>query len=640
MGDMQIGQRIQPAPQLKNVSAPIQMPKNIVIEKKTSDEMQQIQQKSNQSKELGIVGTRAQIDDLKARVNNMDMQGVEPAPEIGTLETLAKYGGTALSVTGSVLAAPFKMVKSHLTSGFVEAAENRELGSHFSKSGDAQINRAQEMRGSAEQLGDLRTQLTELLAADEPDWTKVDTALKEVGTHLDSAGFSSASVDTARSQLWNDPSSVREVLNTISAVQPIIRTMADSVQSKGETLKEKGGDLTSEGTRTALQNTMTVVQTAAPVINTINFISQGVQAAQNSQSFAATLAEGGGKLLNGAALTGVVVGAGALQIVGEGIDMYKNATRLNSALNRVEMARGMLADAPARAKMAAKFEAQAKELEAPQTKMGKISLFFSRKSSRLEKASELKAKAAAIRALPVGAPSKEARIVAEQIIKRADTGFKMLKIAKNVLGIVAGAVAIAVAVGAMATPVGWAIAGTALAATVGCAIYCKVKSSQRQGKIDDIKGVQTQTALKIETKQNQIGQMNGQVQEISAHISQQIQEQNRLLQPLSDSDQVRFNSLDASITASKETLKTLKSSLEGLEQDVTSLKEMQKEAVIQLLGASPEEAAKVIYAGAKAGNREMIYLAENVLNVPSCQVMPEKDAVQLLMRGMSLNPNL
>ncbi|PIQ27007.1 hypothetical protein COW36_16145 [bacterium (Candidatus Blackallbacteria) CG17_big_fil_post_rev_8_21_14_2_50_48_46] len=640
MSDMQIGQRIQTPQPVQKLAAPVQMPQGVVVEKKSAEDLQALQQKSDQSKQLGQVGTRAQIDHLKARVEQMDMQGVEPLPELSTLDTVQKYGGMLLSGTGTVLAAPFKMAKSHFTSGFVEASENREMGSNLTDTGKLQGIRSESLGKSVEALGSLREKLSSLLQADEPNWGEVDKTLKEVGTHLEAAGLPTESVNAARQTLWGDPSKSREVLNTINVAQPIMRVLAESAKKKSETLQELGGEYTSEGNRTIVQNTATILQATTPVVSAVNFIAQGVDAAKNAKSFMASLADGGGKVLQGGALTGVMVGGGALQIVGEGIDMYKNASRLNTALNRVEMARGLLADAPGRNQMATEFENKAKELENPQTTLGKISLFFSRKSSRLEKVAELKAKAAAIRSLPAGEPSKEAKAVAQQIIKRADMGFKALKIAKNVLGIAAGAVAIAVAVGALATPVGWALAGAALAATVGLAIYSKVKSSQRQGKIDDLKGVQQQASLKMETKQTQLDTLKGQIQKTQGHIQAQIREQNQLLQPYSPADQLKFNSLDASIKTSKETLKTLTESSEKLEQEINELKGIQTEAVFQLLGASPEDAAKLIYKGVLAGKPEMRYLAEKVLNVPSPELMPEKEAVQVMMRGMSLNPTL
>lgn len=643
MGDVnRVNQQVQALPQAQpaqRVGAPIQMPEGIKVEKKTAAELQQLQQKSVQASQLGQVGTRAQIDALKARVENIDMQGAAPPPELGTLATVQKYGGMALSTVGGGLAGGARAVKNYFAGGFIEAHDNRTLGGNVTGAAQIQLQKASDLRSSADKLGENRTQLNTLLAADEPDWQQIDTVLKEVSGHFESAGLATDTIFAARQALWNDPSKTREVIAAISAAQPIMRACADSVQSKGQALQEVGESLTHEGNRGAVRNTVDVVQKVTPIVSATNFIAQGVSASKTAQSFADTLSSGAGQLVQGSALTGIMVGGGALQIVSEGIELYQNVGQLNKSLDRVEMARALLSDGPGRDKMAAEFDKKANELENPQTRMGKIGMFFSRKSSRLEEVAELRAKAAAIRKLPAGPISDEAKAVAQQVVKRADIGFKAIKIMKNILGIAAGAVAIAVAVGALATPVGWALAGAALAATVGCAIYCKVKGSQRQGKIDDLKGVIQQSTLKQETKGQQIQQLQAQIQEVRLGLEPQIREKDHLPEDRNPAQELRFQSLDSSIKKSQATLAQLEGQLQTLQTEVRDLRAISSEASVQLLGASPDEGAKQIIAGVKAGNAEMRYLAQTVLGVPNVDLLPEGDAIALLKRGMSLDPS-
>jgi hypothetical protein len=97
--------------------------------------------------------------------------------------------------------------------------------------------------------------------------------------------------------------------------------------------------------------------------------------------------------------------------------------------------------------------------------------------------------------------------------------------------------------------------------------------------------------------------------------------------------------LGSSISKSRATLAELQGQLETLQTEVRDLRAISSEASVQLLGASPDEGAKQIIAGVKAGNAEMRYLAETVLGVPHVDMLPEADAIKLLKRGMSLDPS-
>lgn len=640
MGDMRVQNRslVQPQPQLQQTPKTIQMTPGTKVRTKTPEELLALQQKAQQSKALGIVGTRAQIDDLKARVKQMPMQNVAPPPELSGMQTFKKYGGTILGGIGTAIKTPFTAAAGYLSGEIVEGAQNRSLGNVINKVGKDQLARAGQLKENATQLGSLRQQIESQLQLDEPDSAKLDTLLKDAGALLKDAGLPETAIDEARQHPGNI-FKLRDALSQLPAAQMIMNAMSESIGSKGQLMKDRGGSMLHEGNRYIAQGINTVSQLTTPVVSLTNVIAQTVHASNQARSLVETVSSGAGKLISGGALSGVMIAGGALQIVGEGLDMYQNVNKLNKSLNRVEMARAVLKSGPEREQMALEFEKKAQELENPQTRMGKIKNFFSRDSSRTEEIAKLKAKAVAVRSMGSEPVSEEAKAVANQIVKRADTKFKIAKIVKNVVGIAAGAIAIAVAAGALATPVGWAIAGVALAGSVGLAIYSKVKTSQRQGKIDDLQKVQQQCQLKMNTKTEQKAQLTEQIRQTEQLIGQQIQDQNRVANSERPADKLTFDELEGSITTSKATLTELKAQLAQLDTDLSELEGMQKESTLQLLGASPQAGAKAIFEGVKARNPAMIYLAESVLKVPGVDLLPEKDAIKLLARGMRLEPN-
>lgn len=641
MGDMRVQNRslVQPQSQLQQTPKTIQMAPGTKVRTKTPEELLALQQKAQQSRALGIVGTRAQINDLKARVKQMPMQNVEPLPELSGLQTFKKYGGTVLSGIGTAIKTPFTAAAGYLSGEFVEGAQNRSLGGTLSTAGKEQLARAGQLKDNATQLGTLRQQIENQLTLDEPDLEQLDTLLKDAGALLKDAGLPESAINEARQHLGNNPLKVREALGQMNAAQSIMNVMSESIGSKGKVMKDRGGSMLHEGNRYIAQGVNTLSQLTTPVVSLTNVIAQTVHASSQARNLVETVSSGAGQLISGGALSGVMIGGGALQIVGEGLDMYQNVNKLNKSLNRVEMARAVLKSGPEREQMALEFEKKAQELENPRTRLGKIKNFFSRNSSRTEEIAKLKAKATAVRSMGSEAVSEEAKAVANQIVKRADTRFKIAKIVKNVVGIAAGAIAIAVAAGALATPVGWAVAGVALAGSVGLAIYSKVKTSQRQGKIDDLQKVQQQCQLKMNTKTEQKAQLTEQIRQTEQLIGQQIQDQNRVANSDLPADKLKFNALEASITTSKATLTELKAQLEQIDTDLTELEGMQKESTLQLLGASPQAGAKAIFDGVKARNPAMVYLAESVLKVPGVDLLPEKEAIKLLARGMRLEPN-
>jgi hypothetical protein len=198
-----------------------------------------------------------------------------------------------------------------------------------------------------------------------------------------------------------------------------------------------------------------------------------------------------GTLSDAASAAVSVVGTigGGLQILTEAVEMKQNITKLTGAMNRKDHAEAIL-DPTKRAAQIATLEKEVASLKNPG--------WFKRLTSNTEERNaEITQKEAAIQSLrDMGdrKPSDEAAAVAQQVIDRAHTGFKAFRIVKNVLGIAAGAVAIAVAVGAMATPVGWALGGAALLATGIAFAYNKYKAGEREDKVNSL--VAQRTAIK------------------------------------------------------------------------------------------------------------------------------------------------
>lgn len=198
-----------------------------------------------------------------------------------------------------------------------------------------------------------------------------------------------------------------------------------------------------------------------------------------------------GTLSDAASAAVGIVGSigGGLQILTEAAEMKQNVSKLTGAMNRKDHAEAIL-DPTKRAAQIATLEKEVASLKNPG--------WFKRLTSNAEeRGADIAQKEAAIQSLrDMGdrKPSDEAAAIAKQVIDRAHVGFKAFRVVKNVLGIAAGAVAIAVAVGAMCTPVGWAVGGAALLATGIAFAYNKYKAGEREGQVNNL--VAQRTAIK------------------------------------------------------------------------------------------------------------------------------------------------
>lgn len=196
-------------------------------------------------------------------------------------------------------------------------------------------------------------------------------------------------------------------------------------------------------------------------------------------------------------LAGAVVGsvASGAQIVVEIAELRQNVRKLDDAMIRKSradvivkvstMGPGQIQDAiQGLDQKIAQLESKAQQkpgrfkslfTASPEKTGQKIELLKAQRQVYTQAQANLKARKPAV--------SPQSLAIAEQVVNSSFTKFKAARVLKNVLGIAAGAIGIAVLAGALATPVGWIAAGVGLAALGGTLIYNKVKANQREAAI-------------------------------------------------------------------------------------------------------------------------------------------------------------
>jgi len=331
-------------------------------------------------------------------------------------------------------------------------------------------------------------------------------------------------------------------------------------------------------------------------------------------------------------LSGVAGVGGGLQILSESYELYQNYNRLDSALSRQEMSRVLLASPDERE---ATISGLKKDIEALNNPSRTKKLFSSPEGRQLE-AAKLSQKIAEIKTLPEANDLNDnVKNVAKQVLNRTDAKFKRVRMLKNVVGIAAGAIAIAVAVGALATPVGWVAAGVALTATLSCIAYAKYTGSARQGKIDGLKDTIQNAEAKIEAKSQNKEQIQQQLTDVKVNIE----------------GMMRAGAPDSEQTEMRTQMKELQSQLTSIEDDIDTLGTAKVEASMHLLAVSPEDGASAIIEGLQFGDEDtrkgMRFLAKAVLGVQEEAIesikdgsLPKEAAIGLLKRNMSLDPRL
>lgn len=314
------------------------------------------------------------------------------------------------------------------------------------------------------------------------------------------------------------------------------------------------------------------------------------------------------------------VSAQALQLVGlagagvtaaiDGYDFYKTSKSHNQAMNKIELAEALLTDHAGREKMAAKLDSEAARLEQTGFKGSMIRLgaklnpFSDRSNPEV-----LRNKAIALRAinpnLTAATLDPAVKAIVTQIKEHADLDKKRMAMIKNVVGIVGAALSIA-ALTVVCPPAGLVIAACVIGVAAGSAgLYMSYNNwstgSQRFQNVVDLR----QSLGQIELKQEL--------------LSQNIQ---------------RLESSPAAQNPDSEVAKQL-TLLRGQQTELSTLR---REATLNLLAASPDEAAVHIFNQAKGGDRQMHFLAKHVLGI-DYENLPESVAIDAFARGMHLDVN-
>lgn len=608
----------------------------IKVKQRTPEEIQALQKAAQLKKDAGFVGSKAQVADIKAKIKAINVENIQKGPELSTLQSVGNFFKATGSGIGSGFKALGNMGKDYLSYDAVKGAEQRAQGKVMKQTGKGLLEQAKAVRDDAGKLTVLATDIKAEMAKEPQDRDKISNLLKTGDDLLIKHGFAKPGNSAAfqAMQHIDDFSRIGEALTDFRSAAQILPFSAKGLDESGANLIKTGKELRSQGKHGYVQSTITGISVSSPVTKVVNFTSQAVYAAKNSERFADTLMASKGTI-GSTALTTVAVIGGGLQVVSEGVELYRNYGKYKKSLSREENARAVLATPEQRQEMAAKLLAEAAELDKPK--------WYSRKSTREASAAELRAKAAELKAIDKTPVSDEAKAVAQQIVKRADNKFRLAKmILKNVVGIAAGVIGIVVAVGLLATPVGWIAAGVALGATIGFAIYSKVKSGQRQGKIDNLEKAQTQLTLKREALTQQKPDLEKQISELKVKLQAQIRVHDQAM----SGDRRNFGSeakleSEKAIEDGKRKLAEWESQLGNMNELLKPGGEMDKlqtDLTLQLIANSPEKGAKAVWEGVKKGDPAMKYIAETVLGVPDCQHLPEKTAIAVLKKGMSIYP--
>jgi hypothetical protein len=304
-----------------------------------------------------------------------------------------------------------------------------------------------------------------------------------------------------------------------------------------------------------------------------------------------------------------LVGAGA-SIAIDSYDFYKTAKAHNQELSKVEMAEALLTDHAGRETMATKLEAAAARLE--QTGLKGSMIRLGAKLNPFAKNSDpevLRDKATAIRALPQELRPEtldpKVKAVVTQIKEHADLGKKRMAMIKNVVGIVGAGLAIA-ALTVACPPAGLVAAACVIGVAAGAAgLYMTYNnmatSNQRYQNVVDIR----QSIQQVDLKQKLVSQ---EIETLSARPDAGVQ---------------------GSETAQK---------LETLQASQRELDSLKVKATLNLLAASPDDAAELVLEQAKNGDRAMHFIATTVLGVPYTG-LPDEVALDALARGMHYDVN-
>lgn len=548
------------------------------LKNKTHSEkhLQELATARTHKSELGQLGSKAHLQEIKARIEQVPVGDLQVRQErLNKLGKLKKYAGATAHLMGKGI----RKAPTALGSGLKSAARYPlkpiiNAVQHHRE--------AKSLRQSAKDCEAKAAGLEKFASALRSEaFAYARMANPHQGPEGPLLQKSHTLLDSADKFSQNAADSRRAAA--------LFRQQAKAVGSR----KKLAGDVLVEGTGVASK-----MATAAKM---------GVQIAEKSALLANAGTATGATLTLAGTASGIGIATSAVSAVMETKELISSAKTLKGALNRREAAKALLTDQAGREAMIQKLESEASAAASG----GKL------RRSNPAKAAALLAKAEALKGInaevAAGKPiADETRAVAEQIVKRTDKKFKIAKIARHALGVaagvagvVAGAAAIAVLAGSMATPVGWAIAGVAIGLSVaavagvaGLAIYSKVKANRRANKIALAENNHSQTQAKLALLKEKA----------------------------------------ASFSATERAHPAGKAELARIQTQIAALEGLQKDNIIQLMAASPERAARLIYDGARAGDPALSYLASQVLKVPDIGQEAESVALARLAAGMSIHP--
>lgn len=494
--------------------------------------------------------------------------------------------------------------------------------------------------------------------------------------------------------------------------------------------KVRGGD--------SLEKILYVSSMMKTGANTANVIAFSSEAAQSGSSFdsiikgATEITTGkGDPMISTATLGALGIAGGALAVGSEAFDMYQTGKKLMGGLDRRAKVEQMLKfDSMDQGEQYEDLKAEKQKLTDMKADLGpkldNITAQISKlddeiavlradgtKSKALKKAmskrydlfvkkakmeTQLKSQENVVgmknRILAQGLKPKE-RAVLQQINNRVDKKFKIAKMIRNVVGMAAGGIAIAVGVAALAgltlavavTPVGWALAGTAFVAAVGFAIHSAVTQSNRQGKSDTC----DQNDVNIDSKVEELQKTK---EELSHDIEMgKIRLESLMAQPEDNPDKVKYiNSelpvlegqikLDSAmsklraiddgtdtvtrridvvreitdiqydLTVAKSKFEDVKNELnvnislmetagEELDTAIEILGDMKKQNHLQRLAVNPDAAIETLANGIEDGDKLLTYIGEEILGM---KFQKNEHANQVMLdrvkKSISMNPSL
>lgn len=447
------------------------------------------------------------------------------------------------------------LLRRILFSGNYRADTATAQHKRLNEQGQTQIDEASQLK-----------KLAGRMMASPPSMASLKQAIEALGDHPEAAGLK-ARLEAPEQNIASLKALRHDCVNALTARADALQTRGQAEQLAGARIKDHRGEGLEE---------------------MLGLVSLGASLTSSANTFLHVTGKVAGGFMGVAGSTvGIVFGG--VHLLTETMALRRNVMRYNDAVARAEGAKLVLLPAAERPAKIAALEAQVAALSQPG--------WLRTKSGRAADVEKLQSKIQALKAMGTAEASPEVIAVAKQTLEATAVKLKAVRIAKNIVGLAAGAIAISVAAGALATPIGWTAAGVAAAATLGVAVYNRLKASNHEKRINEALDNRLSAGMTI----------------------------NKLkLDP------------DTQVVGSPQ------------HQALQSLEAQQQRTMIQLLTISPKHAAAEIIAGLKATpvDEMMRSLATQALNVPLVMTQapftPKQEAElkEYLMRGLPIQPKL